>query len=36
MFDVYDGDLFLFSCYSQDEADELHEQGFTVKEIENA
>jgi len=33
MFEVFDGDLFLFDCFSQDEADELHEQGFTVVQI---
>jgi hypothetical protein len=36
MFEVYDGDLFLFDCFDSDEADSLAEQGFTVKEIENA
>ena len=31
MFEIYDGDLFLFDCFSQEEADELYEQGFKVK-----
>lgn len=36
MYEIYDGDLFLFDCFDSDEADMLSEQGFTVKEIENA
>ena len=35
MFEIYDGDLFLFDCYTQDEADELYEQGFKIKRIFN-
>ena len=33
MFEIYDGDLFLFDCFSQEEADELYEQGFKVKRM---
>ena len=33
MYEVFDGDLFLFDCYDEDEADLLHEQGFTVVRI---
>ena len=36
MFEIWDGDVFLFNCSDRDEADILAEQGFTVKEIENA
>ena len=36
MYEIYDGDLFLFNCFDRDEADMLADQGFTVKEIQNA
>jgi len=36
MFEIFDGDLFLFNCFDPDEADILFEQGFTVKEIVHA
>jgi hypothetical protein len=34
MFEIWDGDLFLYSVDTQDEADEMDEAGFTVKEID--
>jgi hypothetical protein len=33
MYEIWEGDLFLFNCFDDDEADILSEQGFTVKEI---
>ncbi len=33
MFEVWDGDLFLYSVTTQYEADEAAESGFTVKEL---
>jgi len=33
MYEIWDGDLFLFNCFDNDEADILSEQGFTVKEL---
>ena len=33
MFEIWDGDLFLFNCFDSDEAMILSEQGFTVKEM---
>lgn len=30
MFQIWDGDLYLYSVFTQHEADEAHEQGFTV------
>ena len=35
MFEVWEGDLFLFTTASQDEADEMYEQGFKIKRIFN-
>ena len=36
MFEIWDGDLFLFSVDTRDEADEQAEAGFTVKEVDYA
>lgn len=36
MYQIYDGDLFLFSVYSEYEADEAREAGFTVKSLVEA
>lgn len=33
MYEIWDGDLFLFDCFDSDEAGIMYEQGFTVKEI---
>ena len=33
MFDIWDGDLYLFTVLTRDEADEQEEAGFTVKEV---
>jgi hypothetical protein len=33
MFEVWDGDLYLYSVETQYEADEAFEAGFTVKEV---
>jgi len=32
MFEIWDGDLFLYSVESEYEADEANEAGFTVKQ----
>jgi hypothetical protein len=32
MFEIYDGDLFLYRVYTEYEADEAREAGFTVRE----
>lgn len=34
MYQVWDGDLYLYSVDTQHEADEAEELGFTVKSIE--
>ena len=34
MFDIWDGDLYLYSVDSEYEADEASEAGFTVKILE--
>jgi hypothetical protein len=34
MFEIWDGDLFLFAVDSQHEADEATESGFTVREAD--
>lgn len=36
MYQVWDGDLFLFTVDDSDEADTYAESGFTVKEINRA
>lgn len=36
MFDIWDGDLYLFTVLTQAEADEQAEAGFTVKEVDYA
>ena len=36
MFDIWDGDLYLFTVMTRDEADEAREAGFTVKEVDLA
>jgi hypothetical protein len=36
MFEIYDGDMLLFTVNTQYEADEAAESGFTVKELQNA
>ena len=33
MYQVWDGDLYLFTVLTRDEADEQAEAGFTVKEV---
>jgi hypothetical protein len=33
MFEIYDGDLFLFSVDTEYEADEAREAGFTVNSL---
>jgi hypothetical protein len=33
MYEIWDGDLFLYATNSQFEADDAYETGFTVKEI---
>ena len=33
MFEIYDGDMLLFTVNTQYEADEAAESGFTVKEL---
>jgi hypothetical protein len=33
MFEIWDGDLFLYAVDTQYEADEQAEAGFTVKEV---
>jgi hypothetical protein len=33
MYKIYDGDLFLFTVDTADEADEQRQQGFTVEEM---
>lgn len=33
MYEIWDGDLFLYSTYSEYEADEASEAGFSVKEV---
>jgi hypothetical protein len=32
MYEIWDGDLFLYAVYTQYEADEQAEAGFTVKQ----
>ena len=34
MFEIWDGDLYLYSVDTEDEADEQLEAGFTVKSLE--
>ena len=34
MFEIWDGDLFLYSVDTRYEADEAEESGFTVKNLE--
>jgi len=34
MFEIWDGDLYLYSVDTQDEANEQIEAGFTVKSLE--
>ena len=36
MFEIYDGDMLLFTVDTQYEADEAAESGFTVKELQHA
>lgn len=36
MFEIWDGDMFLFTVDFEAEADIYAEQGYTVKEIYNA
>ena len=36
MYEVWDGDLFLFSVDTRDEADEQAEAGFSIREVDNA
>lgn len=30
-FEIWDGDLYLYTVYTQDEADEAAEAGFTIR-----
>jgi hypothetical protein len=34
MFEIWDGDLYLYSVDTRDEADEQAQAGFTVKSLE--
>jgi hypothetical protein len=34
MYQIWDGDLFLYSVDTKDEADEASEQGFTIVNLE--
>ena len=34
MYEIYDGDLLLFTVATREEADEQQEAGFTVKSLE--
>ena len=34
MFEIWEGDMYLYSVDTQQEADEHAEQGFTVKSLE--
>lgn len=36
MFEIYDGDMLLFTVDTQYEADEQEEAGFTVKRFDHA
>jgi len=36
MFEIWDGDMFLFTVAFESEADLYREQGYTLKEIVNA
>jgi len=34
MFEIWDGDLFLFTVDSRDEADQYAESGFKIREVD--
>ena len=36
MFEIWDGDLFLFSVDTRDEAEHYVEAGFSIREVDNA
>lgn len=36
MFEIWDGDLFLYTVDTEYEADEAHEAGFQVREVKAA